>query len=150
MEYYKNINSEEEMLQFAGRLAPLIPLGSVIFLHGDLGAGKTTFTRGFLRGLGYSDKVKSPTYTLVEPYELTDKSIYHFDLYRLNVAEELLHMGVQDYFGPSSICLLEWPEKGFPLLPLPDLDCYIRFTEQGRHLKLVASSQVGKTILQQL
>lgn len=150
MEYNKNINSEEDMLAFASRLAPLIPAGSVVFLHGDLGAGKTTFTRGFLRGLGYGDKVKSPTYTLVEPYELGDKSVYHFDLYRLNAAEELHHMGVQDYFSPLSICLLEWPEKGFPLLPKADLDCYISFTPEGRHLKLVASSSVGEHVLQHL
>lgn len=150
MEYSKTIKNEAEMLAFASHLSPLIPAGSVIFLHGNLGAGKTTFTRGFLQGLGYTGKVKSPTYTLVEPYELLDKFIYHFDLYRLTAPEALLHMGVQDYFNSTSICILEWPEKGYPLLPTPDLACQIDFLEDGRLIKLVAHTTTGMTVLQQL
>lgn len=150
MEYIKTIKNEAEMLGFAAQLAPLVPLGSVIFLSGNLGAGKTTFTRGFLHALGHAGKVKSPTYTLVEPYEFSDKTIYHFDLYRLTSPESLLHMGVQDYFHAHAICILEWPDKGDPILPKPDLVCQIDFLEEGRRVQLLAHSVIGERIIQQL
>lgn len=141
---------EADMLAFASHLACIIPPGTIIFLYGPLGAGKTTFARSFLRGLGYEGKVKSPTYTLVESYEMMEKIIYHFDFYRLSDPTELNHIGIQEYFSKDSICLIEWPEKGFPLLPKPDLACYISFAEKGREIYLEAESEQGKEILSRL
>ncbi|MBV9575734.1 MAG: tRNA (adenosine(37)-N6)-threonylcarbamoyltransferase complex ATPase subunit type 1 TsaE [Gammaproteobacteria bacterium] len=145
-----HFHTETDLLHFAEKLATITPAGTVIFLYGSLGAGKTTFARGFLRGLGYEGKVKSPTYTLVEPYDVADKQIFHFDLYRLKSANELEEIGIQDYFSASAICLIEWPDNGMPLLPKPDLACYIVFTTSGRELRLEACTEQGKKILQQL
>lgn len=124
--------------------------GVIIFLHGNLGAGKTTLTRGFLRGLGFKEKVKSPTYTLVESYEIADRSVFHFDFYRLKKAAELEFIGLQDYFSPSSICLIEWPEKGFPLLPPPDLDFHFDLVDKSRELRIEAFTARGISILKRL
>ena len=106
----------------------------MIFLQGDLGAGKTTFARGFLRGYGFQDAVKSPTYTLVEPYEFKYCSIYHFDLYRLSSPEEVAHLGVEEYFTDQTICLVEWPERGRGWLPLPDLTITLSGSGAGREV----------------
>src|SRR5258708_6431581 len=99
------------MLAFGAELAQGCSPPCVIFLHGQLGAGKTTLVRGFLRGLGYEDKVKSPSYNLVEIYNLGAQSIFHFDFYRIRDPHELDFMGIQDYWQPSAIFLIEWPEK---------------------------------------
>jgi|SRR5579885_95240 tRNA threonylcarbamoyladenosine biosynthesis protein TsaE len=146
----RHLATEDAMLLFGSRLAAAVENGAIIFLHGPLGAGKTTLTRGFLRGLGYHSKVKSPTYTLVEPYEVAGKKIYHFDFYRLKSPDELLHIGIQEYFAPDAVCLIEWPEKGYPLLPGADLACYIAFNEQGREIRLEAYSARGENILNNL
>lgn len=142
--------AETDMDVFSARLAKTIKNGAIIFLYGPLGAGKTTFARGFLRGLGFQDKVKSPTYTLVEPYHLAGRDLFHFDLYRLNDAKELEHIGIQEYFTPSAICLIEWPENGFPFLPQPDLACYIAFAKEGREIRLEAHSACGQEVLEKL
>lgn len=149
-EIKKNLADEAGLLALAAAVASAIDESAIIFLYGPLGAGKTTFVRGFLRALGYQDKVKSPTYTLVEPYEIHNRPIFHFDFYRLNNASELEQIGIQDYFSPQAICLIEWPEKGFPLLPPPDLACYIAFAEDGREVRLEAHSPRGEKIVNQL
>lgn len=141
---------EAAMTDLAARLATVLAPGAVIYLNGDLGAGKTTFSRGFLRGLGYHGTVKSPTYTLVEPYDLAKARIYHFDLYRLHDPEELELMGIRDYFNSQSIVLVEWPVRGEPLLPPPDLTITIDATAAGRILSFSASTTRGQQALQQL
>jgi len=150
MSYQQNITEEVETLQIAAKLANNLASGMIIYLHGPLGAGKTTFTRGFLRALGLLEKVKSPTYTLIESYEINQKKIFHFDLYRLRDAEELIYIGVKDYFTSDSICLIEWPEKGGTFLPKPDLDCYIDMRGNARTIRIEACSPLGESILQKL
>jgi tRNA threonylcarbamoyladenosine biosynthesis protein TsaE len=146
----KDFETEEDLLLFAGQLARELQPGLVIYLQGDLGAGKTTLTRGIFRALHFHDKVKSPTYTLVEQYEIDNKLFYHFDLYRLINANELEHIGIKEYFTPHSICIIEWPEKGAPLLPKPDLILNIEFLTNGRRIKIDAMTDKAKTILERL
>jgi len=142
------VHSQTELESFAARLAEHAQPGLVIYLTGPLGAGKTTFARGFLRGLGYQGVVKSPTYTLVEPYSITSELLcYHFDLYRLTDAEELEFTGARDYFDDSSICLVEWPEKAAGYLADADLVCALAHHPDGRKLSLSACSAKGKRLM---
>ncbi len=125
-------------------------LGGVIHLHGDLGAGKTTLTRGIMRGYGYSGAVKSPTYTLVEPYEFERCHIYHFDLYRLADPEEVEYLGTEDYFSEANLCIIEWAEKGSGLIPPADLKIEIDIEGTGRLLKCQSNSDKGEEIAKRL
>ena len=119
----------------------------VIFFCGDLGAGKTTLVRGLLHGLGHRGTVKSPTYTLIEPYQLVDVIAYHVDLYRLNHPEELEFTGLRDSFGEAALFLVEWPERGRSVLPAPDIEVYIGRKPQGRSVSLAAGSPTGRRLL---
>lgn len=115
------LKGEEETVTVGARLGSLLLSGLTLFLEGPLGAGKTTLTRGILNALGHSGTVKSPTYTLVEPYEDLAVTTYHFDLYRLGDPEELAYLGIRDYFDGSAICIVEWPDKGVGFLPEADI-----------------------------
>lgn len=132
---------------FSAKLAASCLDTAIIFLSGPLGVGKTTFVRGFLRELGYTGSVKSPTYTLVESYEIRS-TVFHFDFYRISDPHELELMGIRDYFIPHAICLVEWPSLGEGVLPAPDLSCDFSFHENGRLIKLAAHSAVGDGILE--
>jgi tRNA threonylcarbamoyladenosine biosynthesis protein TsaE len=146
-----SIESEAAMVAFGTRLAAAIPRdGLSLFLHGELGAGKTTLTRGIARGLGYSGAVKSPTYTLVEPYLELQTPLYHFDLYRLGDAEELEFMGIRDYFDSGAVLVVEWPERGGDFLPRPDLEISLVVEPQARKLRLQAHSDAGDHVIDSL
>jgi tRNA threonylcarbamoyladenosine biosynthesis protein TsaE len=121
-----------------------------IFLSGELGVGKTTFVRGFLKGLGYNGKVKSPTFSLVEPYFIQGWSVFHFDLYRLKDPLELENIGWRDYFNGENICLVEWPEKAGAFLPIADLTLKFAFHDAARKIDLLAHTSIGEMILKTL
>lgn len=130
------------------RFAAALQGHGVVYLEGDLGAGKTTFTRGVLRGFGHAGAVKSPTYTLVEPYEFPGLTVYHFDLYRLTDPEELELMGIREYFRADSLVLVEWPARGAPLLPPADVVITIRAGQHGgRELEFTAHNDYGLAVL---
>lgn len=124
--------------------------GATVFLRGTLGMGKTTLSRGVMRGLGHEGAVKSPTYTIVEPYEHLDPMVYHFDLYRLGDPEELEYLGIRDYFGQSSLCLIEWAERGEGILPAPDVQVTLEPEDEGRRAILRSQTLVGRELLDDL
>ena len=128
-------------------LAQACEPGLVVFLEGDLGMGKTTLARGFIQSLGHDGAVKSPTYTLVEPYELAKVTVFHFDLYRLADPEELEFMGIRDYFGDMSVCLVEWAERGLGALPPADLVINIEREGCGRQVLFCAPTGQGERVL---
>ena len=146
----KYLADEAATLAFAQDFAKGVSVGMVVYFNGDLGAGKTTFARGLLHGLGHQGKVKSPTYTLVEPYFVNGVNLYHFDLYRFNDEEEWEAEGFREYFHAGSICLVEWPEKAANLLPSPDITIQMQVAGSGRQLTLLAHTPSGKRCLEQL
>ncbi|AOU99543.1 tRNA (adenosine(37)-N6)-threonylcarbamoyltransferase complex ATPase subunit type 1 TsaE [Acidihalobacter yilgarnensis] len=128
-------------------LARALPRNALVFLHGNLGAGKTTLARALLRALGHAGAVRSPTYTLVEPYEIDGRRVFHFDLYRLADPEELEAIGLRDYLDGDSLCLIEWPERGAGMLPAADLDIHLATDGAGRHARLLAEGEKGRSVL---
>ncbi|NVK40951.1 MAG: tRNA (adenosine(37)-N6)-threonylcarbamoyltransferase complex ATPase subunit type 1 TsaE [Oceanospirillaceae bacterium] len=137
-------NGEAAMVAFGEALGRACAGRGVIFLEGDLGMGKTTLCRGILRAYGHQGAVKSPTYTLVEPYELGEYRLYHFDLYRLADPEELEYLGIRDYFADEDLCLVEWPARGEGWLPLPDLKVSIEVQGEGRRILCEAMTERGR------
>ncbi len=142
------LDDEAATLACGERLASILVSGLNIYLHGDLGAGKTTFVRGVLHGLGHIGKVKSPTYTLVEYYVVSRYNVYHFDLYRFIDEEEWNAAGFRDYFNPQSICMIEWPEKAAHILPEPDIHVQLSPFNAGRKIQFSAGSLLGKACLE--
>jgi len=140
----------EKLGQELARLVTESGEGLTVFLDGDLGMGKTTLSRGVMRGLGHEGAVKSPTYTLVEPYEHLQPQAYHFDLYRLGDPEELEYMGIRDYFSGDNLCLIEWPERGKGVLPEPDLEVHLEREGEGRSVVIRARSARGAHLMNEL
>lgn len=145
-----NAADEDAMVARGTDLGLALEPGVVIHLQGELGMGKTTLSRGVMRAFGHRGAVKSPTYTLVEPYELGELTLYHFDLYRLGDPEELEFMGIRDYFTDSAICLVEWPDRGAGILPPADLVINIEREGAGRRLLLTAATEKGLAVLARL
>jgi len=142
-----DLKDESETLRLAQSMAIHLHPGMNLYLKGELGAGKTTFVRGLLRGLGYQDKVKSPTYTLVEPYSLEKFTFYHFDLYRFKDEHEWDDAGFREYFNKASICVVEWPEKAGLILPEPDISIELSHESFGRHIHLISHTSLGAECL---
>ena len=147
------LEDEQKMQVFGKKIAQVIgqinaPL--LILLNGDLGAGKTTLSRGILNGLGHRGSVKSPTYTLVEPYDLEIGKVFHFDLYRLVDPEELYDIGFNDYLTESPLCMIEWPDKGGNLLPKADISLQINSNGTGRQVILTAQTSLGSQCVNEL
>jgi len=155
MSHYKTTLHDEAATQALGKcLAHAIIPGMSIFLHGDLGAGKTSLTRALIHAAGHAGTVKSPTYTLAEPYAVQIKgktiTIMHFDLYRMISAEEFIEAGFREEFNDHTICIIEWPEKAEGLLPAPDLHVFLRVAGDGREVELQALSAKGIACLASL
>jgi len=144
------LNSFEQTEAFAARIASAVTTPCSIALQGDLGAGKTTFARGFLQALGHKGNVKSPTYTILEPYQIGDITINHFDLYRLADPEELELIGAHEMFNDNTINLIEWPEQGEGWLPEMDLWIKIEHLAEGRNVVISGNTKLGNRILEEL
>jgi tRNA threonylcarbamoyladenosine biosynthesis protein TsaE len=147
MSLHLNLPDEAATLALGAHLSNGALPGRVIHLRGDLGAGKTTLTRGLLRAMGYAGRVRSPTYTLVEPYPLSRLHLYHFDFYRFQDRTEWLSSGFRDYFNPESLCVVEWPERAEDLLPPPDLEVALDYEGEARRALLSARSSAGEAWL---
>jgi tRNA threonylcarbamoyladenosine biosynthesis protein TsaE len=139
--------TETETLALGAALAPGLQPGMVIYLCGDLGSGKTTLARGILRALGVTESIKSPTFTLVEPYTISSLYLYHFDFYRFTRSDEWVDAGLREYFYSESVCLIEWPEKAGGELPAPDLRIEIDIDGSGRSVTIMANTEAGRHCL---
>lgn len=144
------LDDEGATLALGAKLAGLLQPGMYIALRGELGSGKTTLARGMLRALGYDGRVKSPTYTLVEAYEVSGLNFYHFDFYRFADPHELIDAGLREAFNGNAVCVVEWPERAEGFLPRPDLSVTLCVSGQGREALIEAQSEIGRNCLRQL
>lgn len=145
-----DLPTEADTLALGAGLAPALTAGMVVYLSGELGAGKTTLARGILGGLGYSGRVKSPTFTLVEAYKLSRLYLYHFDFYRFETPRELDEAGFRECFGAHALCLVEWPEKAAAKLPAADLTIAMYVAGIGRRVEVFAATEAGKACLRSI
>jgi tRNA threonylcarbamoyladenosine biosynthesis protein TsaE len=155
MQHFKtHLHDEEGTTALGASLARALAPGLAIYLHGDLGAGKTALTRALLHAAGYEGHVKSPTYTLAEPYSIViagqPVEVIHFDLYRMASPEEFLDAGFREHFNERSICIVEWPEKAESVLPLPDINIFLAVSNAGRDVELQGLSNQGSQCLDRL
>ncbi|KQV91027.1 tRNA threonylcarbamoyladenosine biosynthesis protein TsaE [Massilia sp. Root351] len=155
MQHFKShLHDEAGTAALGAALSRALLPGMAIYLHGDLGAGKTALTRALLHAAGHQGNVKSPTYTLSEPYSVQldgrAVNVIHFDLYRMSSPEEFLDAGFREDFNGDNICIVEWPEKADPVLPPPDLHIFLAVAGEGRDVELQASSALGLSCLQRL
>jgi tRNA threonylcarbamoyladenosine biosynthesis protein TsaE len=142
-----HLANEAATLHLGSQIAQSCPQQQfTIHLEGELGAGKTTLCRGLLQELGHKGNVKSPTYTLVEQYDLANRSVFHFDLYRLADPEELDYIGLDDYMNSHSLCLIEWPQQGGNYLPSPDIIIKLQYDNECRQASILACSDAGATL----
>ncbi len=139
------LDDETDTEKAGAALATALVPGLVIHLAGNLGAGKTTLVRGALRALGCCEKVKSPTYTLIEPYIVSRLHLYHFDFYRFAIPEEYLDAGLDEYFDGHGVCMVEWADKAEPYVPKPDVIATLGVSGAGRTLTLLALTEAGRT-----
>jgi tRNA threonylcarbamoyladenosine biosynthesis protein TsaE len=145
-----HLPSEADTVALGAALAQVLRPGLQIWLQGNLGSGKTTLTRGVLRGLGHEGKVKSPTYTLIEPYSVSRLNLYHFDFYRFNSPDEYLEAGLDEYFSGDGVCLVEWPDKALPYLAPPDLEIVLEPASDGRRAEVIGHTDAGRTCVIEL
>jgi tRNA threonylcarbamoyladenosine biosynthesis protein TsaE len=155
MQHFKaHLNDEAGTIALGASLAHSLAPGLTVYLHGDLGSGKTTLTRSLLHAAGYAGHVRSPTYTLAEPYTIMiaghPVDLIHFDLYRMCSPEEFLEAGFREHFNQRNICIVEWPENGESVLPTPDIHIYLSIHGQGRDVELQALSDQGSQCIDRL
>ncbi len=148
------LHDEEGTAALGAAMARALAPGLTLYLHGDLGAGKTALTRAMLHAAGYAGHVKSPTYTLAEPYRVMlggrEVEVIHFDLYRLAGPEEFLDAGFRDHFNDNTVCVIEWPERAVGVLPAPDIEVHLRISGDGRDIELQGLSEQGCQCLDRL
>jgi tRNA threonylcarbamoyladenosine biosynthesis protein TsaE len=153
-QFKTHLKDEAATTALGAALACALMPGLTIYLHGDLGAGKTALTRAMLHAAGHTGRVKSPTYTLAEPYSVSiagnATEVIHFDLYRMSSPDEFFDAGFREHFNSNTICIVEWPEKGESVLPTPDIDIFLDVINTGRDVKLQALSDQGSQCLDRL
>jgi tRNA threonylcarbamoyladenosine biosynthesis protein TsaE len=147
VEHLIDLPDEAATLRLGAAFAPEAANGLILHLRGDLGSGKTTLARGLIRGLGWTDRVKSPTYALLEHYTFSRLNLYHFDFYRFKDFSEWLNSGFQEFFGPEALCLVEWPERAGPTLAPADLELTLEIPGRGRRAHLRSGSPAGEAWL---